>query len=224
MKAVPTHHPDGELLLARAAGGVSPAIALVLSAHIDTCQRCAGRARMLDMVGGTVLEETPPASLSENALERTLALLDEPVAPEPGTQGIIAETLRARGLDQVPRSLRALTAAAAESRTWKKRPGGVKEFFLRTEPDGTEMRYLLIPPGTGVPRHTHRGMEFTLVVTGAFHDETGRYGPGDLEVASGDLTHRPIAGKDEPCLAFAVTNAPLRFTGALGLVQRAFGA
>lgn len=223
MNSAPTHHPDSEVLLARAAGGLDPAIALAVSAHLDLCPRCARRAAMLDVAGGTVLEQTPPVELSPGALERTLDRLDGAERPVPETAAAAAK-LHTLGLEKVPRSLRPLTAAAAEKRGWKRYPGGVSEFLLRKDPHGVELRYLLVPPGIGVPRHTHAGTEVTVVVTGAFRDETGVYGRGDLEICTADLTHRPVAGTEEPCLAFTVINAPLRFTGALGALQRAFGS
>ncbi|MEM6850922.1 MAG: cupin domain-containing protein, partial [Pseudomonadota bacterium] len=80
---------------------------------------------------------------------------------------------------------------------------------------------LRIQPGFGAPRHTHEGAEITLVVRGAFSDETGRYGPGDVSIASQAVTHRPIAEEGETCYALSVTDAPLAFTGALGWLQRA---
>lgn len=223
MTAAPMHHPDSELLLARAAGSLDPAVKLAVSAHLDLCPRCARRAAVMDFVGGIVLEEIPPADLSPDALEQTLNLLDRPEMPAKRRESTISERLRALGLEHIPPSLRPLTARAAESRGWKRQPGGIREFLLRKEPQGTELRFLLIPPGSGVPRHTHAGMEVSLVVKGAFRDETGFYRAGDLAVASEELTHRPIAAPGEPCLAFTVTRAPIRFTGALGLVQRALG-
>jgi putative transcriptional regulator len=222
MKATPIHHPGSELLLARAAGGLNPAIALVVSAHLDMCPRCAGRAHMLDMAGGALLEAMPAASLSPDALEETLARTGE-AEPSPAGERGVPDSLKSVGLEHVPYSLRPLTVSAAQSHGWKKRPGGVREFVVHKSGQGIELRYLLTPPGTGVPRHTHRGMEFTLVVAGTFRDETGFYGPGDLAVATSDLTHRPVAGTGEPCLAFVVASGPVRFTGALGLFQRALG-
>ncbi len=224
MHAAPTHHPDSELLLARATGSLDPAENLVVSAHLDLCPRCAVRAAMLDAVGGFILEKTPIAELSPDALERALGSLDQPEAPARRRNGVSAEKLQALGLGCVPSSLRPLTERAAQTRGWKKHPGGVCEFPLYKEPHGTELRYLLIPPGTGVPRHTHTGTELALVMRGAYRDETGFYTAGDFAVATEDLTHRPVAAAGEPCLAVVVTRAPLRLTGALGLVQRVLGA
>jgi putative transcriptional regulator len=75
---------------------------------------------------------------------------------------------------------------------------------------------LKIAPGAGLPLHTHRGNELTLVLSGGFTDETGAFRRGDLEVADGALEHRPVAMPDQPCICLAVTDAPLNFRGPLG--------
>ncbi|WP_415011575.1 cupin domain-containing protein [Amaricoccus sp.] len=58
--------------------------------------------------------------------------------------------------------------------------------------------------------HGHRGLELTLVLGGAFSDETGLFRAGDLEVADESLGHVPRATDDGPCLCVAATDAPLR--------------
>jgi putative transcriptional regulator len=85
---------------------------------------------------------------------------------------------------------------------------------------GEAPQLLRIEPGYGAPRHGHGGVELTLVLEGAFRDETGVYGPGDLSVARLGVTHQPIALSGGTCLAYAVSHAPMRFTGVLGLAQR----
>ena len=68
--------------------------------------------------------------------------------------------------------------------------------------------------------HSHRGMEYTLVLRGGFTDETGSYGPGDFQVASPDVKHNPVADDGEDCVNLSVTTDRLAFDG---LVQRVVG-
>lgn len=77
--------------------------------------------------------------------------------------------------------------------------------------------------GKGVPRHTHAGIEFTLVLSGVFGDENGRFLPGDIQMTDPTVTHRPRAEPGDVCVVLAVTDAPLRLTGLLGLIQRTLG-
>ena len=86
------------------------------------------------------------------------------------------------------------------------------------------MRLLRGSPGSDVGAHTHRGQEYTLVLQGGYRDETGAYGPGDFQIASGDVTHNPVADPGEDCINLAVTIGGLRFRNpAQTLVARIFG-
>jgi putative transcriptional regulator len=61
---------------------------------------------------------------------------------------------------------------------------------------------LYIPAGQAMPEHGHRGMELTLVLKGAYRDETDRFARGDVEFADQDMDHTPIAegrGLHLPC-------------------------
>jgi putative transcriptional regulator len=62
-----------------------------------------------------------------------------------------------------------------------------------------------------VPAHTHRGQELTLVLSGAYHDETGRFARGDFQELDSDVVHQPHAEQDIDCICLAITDAPLRF-------------
>ena len=55
-----------------------------------------------------------------------------------------------------------------------------------------------------------------MVLEGAFRDETGHYGRGDLMIADSLLDHRPRADEAQDCVCLVVTDAPLRFTGRFG--------
>ena len=65
--------------------------------------------------------------------------------------------------------------------------------------------------GTAVPAHGHAGLEVTVVLSGAFSDETGRYGRGDFQELDGEIEHQPWVDGGESCICLAVTDAPLRF-------------
>jgi putative transcriptional regulator len=99
-------------------------------------------------------------------------------------------------------------------------PGLRHAVLLRGPADGT-LRLLRVRPGTALPRHAHRGMELTLVLEGAFADETGRHGPGDLIEVDEATTHRPVAGGLTDCVCLIATEGRLRFAGLLGAL---FGA
>ena len=73
-----------------------------------------------------------------------------------------------------------------------------------------------------MPHHSHRGLELTLVLKGAFRDEDDRFGPGDIEVATEEVHHTPIAEEGEDCICLAATDAPLRFKGLIPRIVQPF--
>ena len=93
---------------------------------------------------------------------------------------------------------------------------------LRQLVDQIRHRLLFIPAGTTVPDHSHGGMELTLVLKGAFSDEQDRFARGDIEIASEDVQHTPIADISEDCICLAVTDAPLKFKGLLPRLVQPF--
>ena len=98
---------------------------------------------------------------------------------------------------------------------------GVRQAILKTSPEATA-RLLYIPAGMAVPDHGHRGLELTLVLQGAFEDADGRFCRGDIEVATEEVDHMPVADISEDCICLAVTNAPLRFKGLLPRIAQPF--
>ena len=65
-----------------------------------------------------------------------------------------------------------------------------------------------------MPEHGHGGAELTLVLRGAFHDETGRYARGDVADLDETVEHQPVvtdAGGD--CICLIASEKPERFHG-----------
>ena len=62
-----------------------------------------------------------------------------------------------------------------------------------------------------MPAHGHAGLEVTIVLSGAFSDETGRYERGDFQELDGEIEHQLLVDGGEHCICLAVTDAPLRF-------------
>ncbi len=182
-----------------------------------------------ETVGGTLLETIEPAPLKPGALEAVLSMIgaEEAPAPDPRPQAAASEEVMKwrADLERLPTSLRHHAEAGLEQSSWKFMGRGIRSLDLSfLDPDSSgSIELYRIEPGCAVPRHGHEGNELTLVVTGAFRDEHGRYGPGDIAAGGEDITHQPVAEPGEICLALAVTNAPLKMTGALGLMQRIFG-
>lgn len=208
------HHLTEPLLMGYAAGTLPEAFNLVVATHISMCDTCRAALAEYDAVGGEVMMDVAPVDVAEDALAATMALIqDGPVrqvaAPKPAVGGIFPGPLR----DYVDGDLSDIK--------WRKVGGGVSQMVLNTSKDAS-VRLLHIPAGTAVPDHGHRGMELTLVLQGAFVDETDRFAAGDVEVADEDLHHTPVAEAGVDCICLAATDAPLKFNGIVPRMAQRF--
>ncbi len=207
------HHLPDQLLMAYTAGRLPEAFSLVVATHLSLCDECRAQAATFDAVGGAVLEAGGEVALGVDALARTLARIDglpQATRPEPVKRaGIFPATLA----DYVGGDLSAVR--------WRRVGGGVKQAILPTG-KGATARLLYIPAGTAVPDHGHRGMELTLVLQGAFADETDRFDPGDVEIADAQVEHTPVALAGEDCICLAATDAPLRFRALIPRLVQPF--
>ena len=196
----PTHHLPDAMLAALAAGTLPYPFALIAAAHVSLCDDCRARLEAHRALGGLVLDGLAPAPLSAGARDRALAALDRPRPKAPPAGG------------PWPAPIDALIGA--QGPRWRSLGFGAKQAILWTGPAGS-LRLLSIPADQAVPEHGHGGLELTLVLSGAFADETGAYRAGDLEVADDGLEHTPRTLGGEPCLCLAATDAPLRFRSIL---------
>lgn len=215
------HHPSGELLLAHASGALPEAWALAVATHASLCAGCRMAVAALETVGGELIERLPAEALGERLLGSVMARLGERLVAPAHTS--------ASGSPPLPRPLREYVGGdqlggTADERPWQRLGQGAYQLVVPTGTKGVTARLLRIPAGRPVPRHGHRGLELTLVLRGAFRDETGRYGPGDFEEADETVSHQPHAEPGEDCICLAVTDAPLRFRSlAARLLQPLWG-
>jgi putative transcriptional regulator len=212
-----------ELYSAYAAGTLDPAFALMVETqavlrpdiHVDVARS--------EMVAGAMLEAADLVALTPGAADRALAEIDKLLEAE-GLSRPAAVAVR-RGVEDLlglPEPLRARALIAADAAGWTGLSRGVHRLKLDLE-SPLEVELYRIMPGAAVPRHSHGGAEYTLVVAGGFSDEAGSYGPGDLVIQGPEHTHQPVGDAGEVCFALAVRDAGLRFTGVMGLIQRLSG-
>ena len=212
-----------ELYSAYAAGCIDPAFAMMLEAQSLMRADVRSSVALSEMISGSFLEAAPVARMSEGALERTLAMIDALEAPE--------EMQRAAGksagdalneLLELPEPVRSAALDAAGRQGWQMLGLGLKRLRLDVG-SSMDVELYRISAGSKIPRHSHGGNEFTMVLSGGFTDERGSYGPGDVCINGPRDTHQPVADDDEVCYALAVRDGGLRFTGVMGMVQKLLG-
>jgi putative transcriptional regulator len=167
-----------------------------------------------------MLDDLAPANLRADALENCLSAIAA-ADSQPSERRLANGELKA-----LPEVVRHTAGDALASARWRFASPGVRALDLShvvPRANAGEIQLLKIWPGFGVPKHTHSGDELTLVLTGAFRDEGGYYGPGDVSIGVPGMVHRPIAEPGDICFVLAVTDAPLLFKGPLGVIQRVLG-
>lgn len=205
------HHPLDDTLAEFAAGTLPIGPSLVLRAHLAVCPDCRRRLCAIQSVGGALLEIENSASPPAGLLERTLARIDR---IERATAG---PAIRAeRPFPGAPDSMRGCSVGR-----WRFVQPGVRIATV-SAPGEAAASAMLIKVGAGrrMPRHTHAGVEYTLVLDGEFSDESGRYGPGDYVEGDESLCHQPVAADAEDCLCLAAVEGRLKMTSLFGQVAQ----
>ena len=208
------HHLNDELLIAYAAGALPEAFSLIVATHISMCDLCRADLAAHESVGGAVLEDAGSAELSDDALARCLAAINELPAPVPAEPKAIVDSI-------FPEPLREYAGVSPDDVNWRPIGYGVKQAILPSSKDAS-VRLLYIPGGIEMPDHGHQGTELTLVLQGAFRDEFDRFGVGDVEIAGPEDEHTPVAEEGEPCICLAAADARLKFNSLIPKLAQPF--
>ncbi len=215
MKA-PTHHPSDELLLDYADGSLTEAEALIVASHLALCPSCRTAVSGFEAIGGALLEDVAPTTVSSDARAAVLAQLDGAMTGPPAPRRVPASSVQAEDL-VLPQPLRSYVGVVAHQIVWNPVMRGLDELDIGLDRSAApKARLIRIRAGMAVPQHTHRGTEMTLVLSGGFQDDMGHFLRGDFAFHDGSVDHRPIADRDADCLCLTVTSAPVRLTGLVG--------
>ena len=201
-----TSTPRDALLAAYATGRLTPAFQALVAAHLNLSSDNRAFVAALDDEMGESLEGLP--LVQEQRRDVRLSNILNSSVPK-----------AARSMSQAvfPSPLRTFLGFDAREVRWRFLLPGVKMHVVASDSAGEATLYK-IQPGRKMPLHTHDGNEVTLVLRGSFSDSLGTYEAGDLAFADPQVNHRPVAGLEEACLCFAVTDAPLRLTGRFGRI------
>jgi putative transcriptional regulator len=209
------HHPSDATLFAYGGGTLGEAFSLVVATHLTVCVDCRRRVADIEAVGGALLDEIEPAPLEDDAFDRLALRLDEvaetppprvPVAgPKPGA---------------LPPPLLSYLGSLSDVQWRTVFPGIDEAELLPTDSRGDSARLLRVRPGKTLARHTHEGRESTVVLTGAFHDELGHFGPGDVAELDESTVHRPVGEGGTDCVCLVALDGSLRFTGVVARMLR----
>ena len=209
MKTI-NHHLTDQLLMGYSSGNLPEAFNLVVATHLSMCDDCRAALHAFDAVGGSLLDTNETSEMGDSSLAETLKL----IAAKPVVKKLAPTS-------SLPSPLVDYTGGDLEGVKWRPVGMGVRQAILKTSKNATA-RLLYIPAGSALPDHGHKGTELTLVIKGAFSDETARFSVGDVEVANEDIEHTPVAEIGEDCICLSATDAPLRFNGLVPRIVQPF--
>ena len=195
------HHVSDDLLMAYASGNLAEGFSIAVAAHVSMCDHCRSTLESLNAVGGAFMERDTNVTVDACAFSKTLERINACQS--------VSQPKEKRKSD-FPEPLSDYVGHGLADITWQPLGMGVKQAMLETSEDATA-RLLYIPAGAAMPDHSHRGLELTLVLEGAFADENEYFAKGDVEIADGSTNHTPVAMDGKPCICLAVTEAPLKF-------------
>lgn len=198
------HHPDDATLMSYAAGSLPQAFAAVVAAHLGLCRRCREEVAALDLVGAALIDTVA-------------ALPTLRGAPHPQTRPVPPLHSGHNGTVKLPLPLADLVAGRPVEVAWQPLARGLWHYPISLPPAsmGGRLRLLKASPGFAIPEHGHRGAEMTLVLQGAYRDQTGEYRVGDVADLDEAFEHMPIADGEAGCVCALASELPPRFKGLL---------
>ncbi len=199
------------LLIDYANGSLPLALEVLVETHISMSPASAKSIRMLLQLGGALLENSEPISLSEGSFEKLMAEIDSGFDKD---QEVYTNVSNDNNL--LPFPLRNYAQDISIPKNWKRIGIGLSEQAINFGESFGSAKLYKIAPGCSVPSHSHEGNEVTLVLSGGFTDEYGAYGPGDISIQETGVVHKPVADEDGECIVLAVNEGPIVLTGPVG--------
>lgn len=206
------YHPSNELLMEFAAGQLPNALGVMVACHLEKCEHCRKQVKLYDRIGGELLAEQDSVALSTPVEDIWKLIQETKMDEQPKSSGDI----------RLPQPLRRFVPNFYDELPWKGFTKSIQQWDLPIGDSKYIARFYKIAAGKELPEHTHKGNEYTLVMSGSFSDKGGDYHAGDFILADQETHHQPRAHMDADCICFAVMDAPLKLKGPLGWIVNPF--
>ncbi|MEP3280438.1 MAG: ChrR family anti-sigma-E factor [Stappiaceae bacterium] len=203
------HHPDPATLMSYASGTLDEAFALVVSCHLSMCGSCKKQMLDLSAIGGNLLEAGDNETVDDSVFDELMGKIRD---EEPVRSNVAHLPRRKSRAGEVPIPLQRYIGTTYDKVKWKRVGPGTATYLLPLS-DGAEgsVRLLRIAPKCSVPEHGHGDQELTLILDGAYTDELGHFGAGDVADLDEHIEHQPKVTSEMDCICLAATSAPTRF-------------
>lgn len=204
------YHPDDATLMAFANGTLDRSFAVLVACHLLQCPRCRQRLRQAEQLGAELMQRLEPTDVSAGCKQALFDRLDD--HSDHATTASLRmprEIQTDQGEPLIPALLQQWPDQQFETVPWKRIAPGIQQHKI--DLGDSNLSLLRIAPGTCMPSHSHGGSELTMILRGSYSDEIGRFQAGDVADLDDEISHQPIADRDEHCICLVATDAPLKF-------------
>jgi putative transcriptional regulator len=177
--------------------------------------------RKMERIGSSLFGDLATSPMVGSAPR--MAARSQEGGSEAGSAGISTGHIRATGpngrssateVHEVPEPLRHLVGDNLDAITWQRLGFGVWHApVLKGKSIRGDVRLLKVEPGRAMPEHGHGGSELTMILRGAYHDELGRFGPGDVADLGDEIEHQPVADASVGCICVIASEKQAVFKG-----------
>ncbi|HBY87057.1 MAG TPA: transcriptional regulator [Colwellia sp.] len=223
-----SHHPKFELIKAFVNGDLPASLSAGIAIHADMCPVCQQTiAQFTEQVAENSFEEEylDRFIVDDNEALEAVAAIDF----DHMIEDIVASSDIAIALPKVERTINfndktyTIPSVLHSMELGKQAHiGKLTRARLQLNENEIHTSLLHIQPGGGVPEHTHKGFELTVLLEGSFHDESGEYVKGDFIMLDSSHQHHPISTNG--CLCYTVANDALHFTQGINKLLNPIGS
>ncbi len=220
-----SYHPEMEYLRAYVDGTIDPCHGLMIAAHLETCRVCRKEIQRLEAEAAEDMFEInrPIETECPSDLEAMLSSIVDMKQVKPAIQNVETSSAHIELNGKTFVLPKALKNQVSRIGAWRSYGGKVYSAMIDLGESDARMNLLYIKKGVKVPQHTHKGVETTLVLHGAFSDEDGHYAEGDIMTRDASVEHSPRTNNDQDCLCLTVLTEPMIFTQGVARVFNLFG-
>lgn len=187
--------PSDEMCLRYASGALDPALSLLVDAHLARHPATQARIEAFRELGGAALAAEAPAPMTAGALDVVFARIAREDAAPPAAFNLADLQWRWAGF-----GCRVARYDVPGSR--------LKTFAIK------------VAPGAALLSHGHEGNEWTVIVEGAYRDESGVFPAGSFIEEDDETQHRPVADETQGCVCLIAMTGDLVAPGLVGALAR----
>jgi putative transcriptional regulator len=221
------HHPKFELIQNFVNGELPASIAAAIAIHAEMCPICQQKiAQLTEQVAELSFEQEflhkfivddgeDLNALADDNFDQMISDITALEKKEVKVLSPVSTTFKGQTY-QLPKVLSNMEMTNNVSL------GKISRSRIPLEEGEVHTSLLHIEPGGGIPEHTHKGFEITVLLDGSFSDDEGEYHKGDFIMLDGRHQHQPVSA--EGCLCYTVANDALHFTQGINKLLNPIGS